>query len=67
MTKTVRIEGMMCTHCESHVKNALEAIDGVTAAKASHTDGTAVIECSSDIADSAIRDAVESAGYKYIG
>ena len=67
MTKTVKIEGMMCAHCEAHVKKALEALDGVISVTASHTANTAVIESSKEIADDAIKAAVEAEGYTYIG
>jgi len=67
MTKTVKIEGMMCMHCEAHVKKALEALDGVVAVTASHADKTAVIESSKEIADELIKATVEGEGYTYIG
>ena len=67
MNKTVRIGGMMCAHCEAHVKSALEAVDGVRSASANHTEGVAVIECESEVSDAAIRSAIENAGYKYLG
>ncbi len=43
MTKTMKIEGMMCGHCEAAVKKALEALDGVAGAEVSHEKGTAVV------------------------
>lgn len=43
MEKTIKIDGMMCNHCEMHVKKALEALDGVKLAEVSHTAGTAVV------------------------
>ncbi len=66
MTKTVKIEGMMCEHCEMHIKKALESIDGITSATASHTAGTAVIEETKDVPASEIAKAVEDAGYKFV-
>ncbi|MBQ7900949.1 MAG: heavy metal translocating P-type ATPase [Clostridia bacterium] len=66
MEKTIKIEGMMCQNCERHVKNALEAIDGVTEATASHESGTAVVKLSSDVADSVLKAAVEEEGYKVL-
>ena len=66
MEKTLKIEGMMCPNCERHVKNALEAIDGVTEATASHEKGTAVVKLSSDVADDVLKDAVEKEGYKVV-
>ena len=67
MTKTVRIDGMMCMHCEAHVKKALEALEGVTEVTASHESGTAVIESVREIGDEVIKAAVEAEGYKYVG
>ena len=63
MTKTMKIEGMMCGHCEAHTKKALEAIDGVESAVASHTEGTAVVTLSHDVDDASLTKAVTDAGY----
>ncbi len=67
MTKTMKIEGMMCPRCEAHVKKALEAIDGVAGAVASHTAGTAVITLSKDVADEVLAAAVRECDYDVIG
>ena len=64
MTKTMKIEGMMCGHCEARVKKTLEAIDGVTEAAVSHEAGTAVVTLASDVADETLKDAVEAQDYK---
>ena len=64
MTKTVKIEGMMCPHCEAHVKKALEEIPGVVSAVASHTAGTATVTLSADVDAAVLRAAVEAQGYK---
>ena len=64
MTKTMKIEGMMCGHCEARVKKTLEAIDGVTEAVVSHEAGTAVVTLASDVADETLKDAVEAQDYK---
>ncbi|WP_044973530.1 heavy metal translocating P-type ATPase [Ruminococcus sp. HUN007] len=64
MTKTIEIEGMMCTRCEAHVKKALEAIDGVESASASHEENKAVVTLSSDVADEVLKSAVEAEEYK---
>lgn len=64
MTKTISIEGMMCEHCEASVKKALEALDGVAEAKVSHKEGTAVVSLSGDVADEALKSAVEAKDYK---
>ncbi|MCQ2428325.1 MAG: heavy metal translocating P-type ATPase [Clostridia bacterium] len=66
MTKTLKIEGMMCMHCEMHTKKALEAIDGVESAAASHNDGTAVVTLSKDVDNEVLKAAVEEAGYKVL-
>lgn len=66
MTKTIHIEGMMCGHCEAHVKKALEAIDGVAEAQASHEKGTAVVTLTADVADEVLTKAVEEQDYKVI-
>lgn len=66
MEKILKIEGMMCMHCEAHVKKALEAIDGVKSVVANHEKGTAVIVLEKDISDEILKTAVESEGYKVI-
>ena len=67
MKKTLNIEGMMCGHCEARVKKALEAIPGVSEAVASHTDGTAVVTLTEDVADDVLKNAVEAQDYKVTG
>ena len=62
--KIMKIEGMMCPHCEARVRDVLSAIEGVSSANVSHTDGTAKLVCSDSVTDSALRTAVENAGYK---
>ena len=64
--KILKIEGMMCGHCEMHVKKALEAVSGVESAVASHEKGTAVVTLSASVDDATLRKAVEEAGYKVI-
>ena len=63
MVKTMKIEGMMCGHCEAAVKKALEAIDGVASAEVSHTDGTAVVTLSRPVENAVLRKAVEDKDY----
>ena len=63
MVKTMKIEGMMCGHCEAAVKKALEAIDGVVSAEVSHTDGTAVVTLSKPVENAVLRKAVEDKDY----
>ena len=67
MKKTLKVEGMMCCHCEARVKKALEAIPGVSEAVASHTDGTAVVTLTEDVADDVLKNAVEAQDYKVTG
>ena len=67
MEKTLKIEGMMCPHCEAAVKGALEALEGVEAAEVSHKAGTAVVSLSAEVADAALKEAVEAKDYKVLG
>ncbi|MBD8967292.1 MAG: heavy metal translocating P-type ATPase [Coprococcus catus] len=64
MKKTMKIEGMMCGHCEATVKKALEGLDGVASAEVSHEAGTAVVELSTDVADDVLKKTVEDKDYK---
>ena len=64
MTKTMKIEGMMCGHCEAAVKKALEAVAGVEAAEVSHEAGTAVVTLNAEVADEVLKKAVEDKDYK---
>ena len=64
MKETVKIEGMMCGHCEARVKKALEALDAVSEAAVSHESGTAVVTLSSDISDEKLKETVEAEDYK---
>ena len=64
MTKTLKIEGMMCGHCEMHTKKALEALDGVTKAEVSHKTGTAVVTLEKEVSDDALKQAVAEQGYE---
>ena len=66
MTKTMKIEGMMCGHCEATVKKALEAIEGVNSAEVSHEAGTAVVELSGEVQDGVLQKAVEDKDYKVL-
>lgn len=67
MKKTMKIEGMMCCHCEATVKKALEALDGVISAEVSHENGTAVLELSGDVSDDLLKKTVEDKDYKVSG
>ena len=66
MKKTMKIEGMMCGHCEAAVKKALEALDGVEMAEVSHEAGTAIVTLSSDVSDEVLTKAVEDKDYKVL-
>ena len=67
MEKVIEIKGMMCGHCEAHVKKALEALEGVASAEASHEKGTAVVQLSGSVDDAALKKAVEEEGYEVTG
>ena len=67
MEKTMKIEGMMCGHCEARVKKTLEGIEGVTEAKVSHTAGTAIVTLNADVADDVLKKAVEDQDYPVTG
>ena len=67
MTKTLKVEGMMCAHCEARVKKALEAVHGVESAVADHTAGTAVVTLSAPVADETLKAAVEAQDYSVPG
>ena len=66
MEKTMKIEGMMCGHCEAAVKKALEALPEVASAEVSHEKGTAVVTLSSAVADDVLKKAVEDKDYQVI-
>ena len=66
MTETLKIEGMMCPHCEGRVKNALEQLPEVESAQVSHESGTAVVTLRSKPADGKLKEAVEAQGYKVV-
>ncbi len=65
--KTLRIEGMMCEHCEKYVRTELEALDGVASAVADHKAGTAVVTLTQDVSEETLAAAIEKAGYKMLG
>ena len=67
MTKTMKIEGMMCRHCEARVKKALEAVEGVELAEVSHEAGTAVVTLKAPVDDSVLKAAVEAQDYPVLG
>jgi P-type Cu2+ transporter len=64
MTKIIKVEGMMCPHCENRVKTALEAVDGIESAVASHTGATATVTLSKAVSDDEIIKVITDAGYK---
>ena len=65
-TVTIHIEGMMCAHCEATVKKALESIDGVKSAEASHKNGTAKVILSSEVDKETMKKAVEDEDYTVV-
>ena len=67
MTKTMKIEGMMCPHCEARVKSTLEGLAGVESADVSHKSGTAVLTLAADISDATLTDVITAQGYKVLG
>ena len=67
MTKTLKVEGMMCEHCEARVKKALEAVTGVESAVADHEANTAVVTLSAYVAEDVLRKALEDQDYKVLG
>ena len=66
-TMEITVKGMMCQHCEAHVKEALEKIAGVEEATANHEANLVTLKTSADVAESDIKAAVEAAGYEYVG
>ena len=64
MKKTLKIEGMMCGHCEARVKKALEALAQVDEAVVSHEAGTAVVTLNAEVEDTVLKEAVEAQDYK---
>ena len=67
MKKTLKVEGMMCGHCEARVKKALEALPEVDEAVVSHEAGTAIVTLSAEVADEVLKNAVEAQDYKVTG
>ena len=67
MTKTLKIEGMMCGHCEATVKKALEKLEGVAGAQVSHEKGTAVVTLTADVDNETLKKAVEEKDYTVTG
>lgn len=66
MEKTMKIEGMMCGHCEARVKKCLEALPEVQEAIVSHAEGSAVVKLNSEISEEALKNTVEAQDYKVI-
>ena len=67
MEKTLKIEGMMCGHCEAAVRKALEAIPGVVSAAADHEKSIAVVDLAVPVDEAAFKKAIEDEGYEYLG
>ena len=66
MKVTIKVEGMMCPHCEAHVKKSLEAVNGVALAEASHKAGEVVVTLSGDVSLDTLKDVITKEGYKVI-
>ena len=66
MTRVLKIEGMMCGHCEKAVREALMAVEGVESAEASHEKGEAVVKLSAPVSDEALKRAVEAEEYEVL-
>ena len=63
MTKTMKIEGMMCPHCENRVRKTLEAMDGIESAVVSHVEGTAVLTLTKNVDNDLLKKTIEDQGY----
>lgn len=63
----ITVKGMMCAHCEAHVKKALENIDGIESAFANHEENLVTITNSKAVDEAIIKAAIEDAGYEYVG
>lgn len=66
-TMEITVKGMMCAHCEAHVKQALEKLDGVDSAVANHEENLVTLETTAEVPEADIKAAVEGAGYEYAG
>ena len=67
MTKTIKIEGMMCPHCEAAMRRALEEMEGVSVISVSHDANQAVVSCTVEVPEEEFRKVVEKAGYEFRG
>lgn len=67
MKKTMKIEGLMCGHCQANATKALEALDFVNSAEVSFETGTAIVDLKEDGHDEALKNAIVDAGYKVVG
>ena len=67
MVKVLDIEGMMCAHCQAHVKEALEGVEGVTGVDVSLEDKQASVTMAQEVPDETLAEAVTKAGYKVLG
>ena len=66
MEKTIKIEGMMCPHCEARVKKVLEELEGVVSVKASHVDKNAVVTMSNNVDDDVLAKVITDNGYTVV-
>ena len=66
MEKIIKVEGMMCMHCEAHVKKALEALTGVVSATPDHKQGIVTVVLAEAVADDTLKAVIEAEGYQVI-
>ena len=67
MTEIIKVEGMMCPHCEAHVKKVVEAVAGITLAEASHKTATVTVTFEGTLDKDAVVSAITEAGYTVVG
>ena len=67
MEKTLKVEGMMCEHCEAMVKKSLEALDFISYAQPNHNDNEVLIRLDGEFDEAKVKDVIEDRGYNYLG
>ena len=67
MKETIKINGMMCGHCEATVKKALEALPEVDSAEVSHEKGTAVLQLNAPVGEETLKKTIEDKDYEFVG
>ena len=66
MEKVIKVKGMMCPHCEARVKSAVESVEGVVSAVASHKDGTVTVVLKGELEDGILEGVITEQGYKVV-